>query len=300
MPDTSILFIGLSSVGDAVMTSPVLQSLHNAYPAACFDIVADRRSVNLYKNFPCLRNLYIKDKDKLMRGVPGLLLSLWNNRYDAIVDLRTDGLAYLLRGKKRYTKWRSKSYGPHAVEQLLGVIASLHGDKPVPGTCVWLSKQDEAYAEQKTAGFENSDNLLAISTGNPAQPEKTLPTSKFIQLLNRHEHDFSGVIFLGGAAEKQKTRAVINNVNLKYIDTVGNALLEAAALLKRSALYIGPDSGLGHIAAAVKTPTISFFGRHSPERFKPWGNRAICLRGNDDARNIPVDKVSKAITESLS
>ena len=296
MSNTSILFIGLSSVGDAVMTTPVLQSLHNKYPSACFDIVTDNRSVSLYKNFPCLRGLYIKDKDKPVRGVPDLLFRLWKNRYDVIVDLRTDGLAYLLRGKKKYTKWTSKSYGTHAVEELLGVIASLHGDQSIPATCVWLSKQDAVYAEQKTAVFGNKADLLAVSTGDPAKPKKTWSASKFIELLNHHEPDFSGVIFLGGEAEKQKTREVINDINLEYIDAVGNALLETAALLNKASLYIGPDSGLGHIAGAVKTPTISFFGQQSPERFKPWGNKAVCICGTDgDARNIPVDEVSKAI-----
>ena len=100
-----ILFIGLSSVGDVVMTTPVLTSLQNKYPEALFDIVVDKRGIELYKNFPKLNKIYLKDKDKLLRGVPDLLLRLWKNRYDIIVDVRSDGLAYLQRAKKRYTKW---------------------------------------------------------------------------------------------------------------------------------------------------------------------------------------------------
>jgi len=136
MSVNKILFIGLSSVGDVVMTTPVLSSLQNEYPDAVFDIVVDKRGTGLYKNFPKLNKLYLKDKDKPLRGVPDLLFHLWKNRYDIIVDVRSDGLAYLLRAKKRYTKWFAKSYGPHAVEDLMGVIASLHGDKPFPHTSV--------------------------------------------------------------------------------------------------------------------------------------------------------------------
>ena len=47
-----VLFIGLSSVGDVVMTSPLLTSLQNEYPQALFDIVVDKRGIELYKNFP--------------------------------------------------------------------------------------------------------------------------------------------------------------------------------------------------------------------------------------------------------
>ena len=88
MSVNKILFIGLSSVGDVVMTTPVLTSLQNKYPEALFDIVVDKRGIGLYKNFPKLNKLYLKDKDKLLRGVPDLLLQLWKNRYDIVVDVR--------------------------------------------------------------------------------------------------------------------------------------------------------------------------------------------------------------------
>jgi lipopolysaccharide heptosyltransferase III len=291
-----ILFIGLSSVGDVVMTTPVLSSLQYKYPDALFDIVVDKRGTGLYKNFPKLNKLYLKDKDKPLRGVPDLLSQLWKKRYDLIVDVRTDGLAYLLRAKKRYTKWGAKSYGPHAVEGLMGVIEELHGDEPIPKSSVWPSETDRKYAAKEIAVFKNKKTLLSISIGDNRKPEKTWPTDKFVELLNRHESDFSGVIFLGNSFEAEETKEVASKINLPHINTVDNSLLEAAALIESSCLYIGPDSGLGHIAGAVKTPTISFFGVTDPERYRPWGGRASCLIGkNDDARNIPVGEVSSVI-----
>ena len=155
-----ILFIGLSSVGDVVMTTPVLTSLQNKYPEALFDIVADKRGMKLYKNFPKLNKLYLKDKDKPLRGVPDLLIQLWKNHYDIIIDVRTDGLAYLLPAKKRYTKWFAKSYGSHAVENLMGTIASLHGDKPLPYTSVWPTELDRDYAKNEISVFSVSVSVL--------------------------------------------------------------------------------------------------------------------------------------------
>lgn len=291
-----ILFVGLSSVGDVVMTTPVLNSLQNEYPEAMFDIVVDKRGTGLYKNFPRLNKLYLKDKDKLLRGVPDLLKQLWKNRYDLVVDVRSDGLAYLIRAKKRHTKWFAKSYGPHAVEGLMGVIAKIHGDKPIPDASVWPSEKDREYAEKELSVFSNKKKLLAISIGDHRKPTKTWPVDKFIDLLNRHERDFSGIIFLGNQFEAEETRQVASSVGLPYINTVDNSLLEAAALIEKACLYIGPDSGLGHIAAAVKTPTVSFFGLMKPEKYRPWGNRAFCFcGGDDDARNISVDEVSETI-----
>jgi len=301
MSVNKILFIGLSSVGDVVMTTPVLKSLQDKYPDALFDIVVDKRGTGLYKNYPRLNKLYLKDKDRPLRGVPDLLLQLWQTRYDLIVDVRTDGLAYLLRAKKRYTKWFAKSYGPHAVEGLMGVVADLHGNHPIPDTCVWPSDADREYATKQISVFSNKDKLLALSVGDSRKPVKTWPADNFIELISRHKNDFSGVILLGNRFEAEETKKVAVNIDLPFINTVGNSLLEAAALLEKSCLYIGPDSGLGHIASAVGIPTISFFSHVTPEQYRPWGNKSECLSGTEnDARNIPVDEVSAATRRTLN
>lgn len=300
MSVNKILFIGLSSVGDVVMTTPVLKSLQDKHPDAWFDIVVDKRGTGLYKNFPRLNQLYLKDKDRPLRGVPDLLLQLWKNKYYLIVDVRTDGLAYLLRAKKRYTKWFAKSYGPHAVEDLMGVIADLHGDNPIPDTSVWPSDADREYATKQISVFSNKNRLLALSIGDNRKPTKTWTTDKFIELLNLHADNFSGVIFLGNSFEAEETLEVASKIDLQYINTVDNSLLEAAALIEKSCLYIGPDSGLGHIASAVEIPTISFFGVTEPERYRPWGDKAVCLISeNNDARTISVDDVSAAVRDIL-
>lgn len=300
MAVNKILFVGLSSVGDVVMTTPVLATLQETYPDAMFDIVVDKRGTGLYKNYPRLNKLFLKDKDKPLRGVPDLIKQLWKTRYDIIVDVRSDGLAYLLRAKKRYTKWFAKSYGPHAVEGLMGVIADIHGNKPIPDTSVWPAEQDESYAEGQLTLFSDKSRLLALSLGDNRKPSKNWTIDKTAELIERHKNQFSGIIFLGNSFEAEETRQVIDKIDLPYINTVGNSLLEAAALLKRSCLYIGPDSGLGHIASAVGIPTISFFSLMKPEQYRPWGEKSICLSGeNHDARNISVEEVSGAIRSAL-
>lgn len=295
-----ILFVGLSNVGDVIMTTPTLRSLHNKFPDASFDIVTDKRAMQLYANCPFLNELYLKDKDIMWRGVPALLRQLWGNSYDIIVDVRSDGLAYLLRGKKRYTKYFSKSYGSHAVEEIIGVIHRLHGNDPIPDTEIWLTDENRQYALKQLSVFTDKDKLLTISVGDSRKPIKSMSTINLIGLLNKHKHDFSGVIFLGNQFEADMTLEVCSNIELPYINTVGNGLLDAAALIEKSCLYIGPDSGLGHIASALKIPTISFFSIMSPERFRPWGDKAICIQGKDgDARNISVNDVSAAIEGSM-
>jgi lipopolysaccharide heptosyltransferase III len=300
MSVNKILFIGLSNVGDVIMTTPVLKALHTKFPDALFDIVADKRSMNLYGNYPFLNSLYLKDKNKPLRGVPALLAELWKNSYDIIVDVRSDGLAYLLRGKKRYTKFFSKSYGPHAVEEIMGVIQSLHGKSPIPETEIWLSNENRDYASKQLSVFSNKEKLLSLSVGDSRKPVKTLTTENFITLLRTHKNDFSGVIFLGNQFETEVTQEVCKDIEIPHINTLGNSLLDAAALIEKTCLYIGPDSGLGHIASAVNTATISFFSVMSPERFRPWGNNTTCITGkHNDARNISAVEVSDVIKRGV-
>ena len=296
MTVNKVLFIGLSNVGDVIMTTPVMKTLHNKFPAALFDIVTDKRAAQLYKNCPFINNLYLKDKNKLLRGVPALLLQLWKSRYDIIVDVRSDGLSYLLRGEKRYTKWSAKSYGTHAVEEIMGVVHGLHGNEPILDTELWLSDENRNYANKELSIFASKDKLLSLSVGDCRKPEKTLREDNLIKLLNRHKNDFSGVVFLGNEFETDITQEVCRNIDIKYLNTVGNSLLDAAALIEKTCLYIGPDSGLGHVASAVKVPTISYFSAMSPDRFRPWGDNSICIQGEkNDARNITVNEISSAI-----
>ena len=92
-----------------------------------------------------------------------------------------------------------------------------------------------------------------------------------------------------------------SKIKLPHINTISSSLLETAAFLEKAIIYIGPDSGVGHIASAVKTPTISFFSVDKPERCRPWGKPVVCLKGaHNDARNISIESVNSAIKEILN
>ena len=65
----------------------------------------------------------------------------------------------------------------------------------------------------------------------------------------------------------------------RVVDLVGATdLLTAAAVLRRCALFVGNDTGLMHIAAAVDTPTLGLFGPSPVEHYAPWGSRTAVVR----------------------
>ena len=297
-----ILFIGLSCVGDAVMTTPVLQALHQAYPEACIDIVADSRSSDIFQHCPYRGKFYYKDKARFLRGAPGLLKELWKTRYDIIVDLRTDGLTLLMRGREKFTKRKAASYGPHAIEGFMGVIKKIHKDSAIPSTTTWLNEELLAAADA-ALNKTGAGRVLAMAPGcGGKNPRKFWPTENYAALANRLADKFNRVVLLGSAEDSALTGQIADQLNLPALDVAGKTgLLEAAALLQKSGVFVGSDSGLGHVAGSVGTPTLTFFSVDQPSRCLPWGPAAHYLEGKDgDARNIPVDSAEQSIRAVLN
>lgn len=302
MTDTtgSILFISLSCVGDAVMTTPLLLSLYHNYPDARIDIVGDRRSSVLFSRCPFVGEIVNKDKSRPGRGIFELVSRLRHKRYDLVVDVRTELLAYLLRANRRYTKLGARSYGAHAVQQMMGVMREIHGDDPIPSTRLWTDAADERQAEEWLRPL-GGGAWLALAVGAGGRAAKTWPHDRYAVLANALAGEFNGVILLGTESDSTVTAAVSRHLDLPFMDLAGKTtLLEAAAVLKRAAFFAGSDSGLGHVAAAVATPTLTLFSNDRPERVRPWGNQAVWLVGeNKDARNIPVGDALAKIRSCL-
>ena len=131
-----------------------------------------------------------------------------------------------------------------------------------------------------------------------------------IKSQNRH------VVLLGGSdqwtvAEKLIEKADSPNI----INLTGNSLIEMAAVLKAAAAAVGPDSGPGHLAAAVGTPYVTLFGPTPASRHVPYGCEHLIVqsdlecapcyqkqcpeRNNRCMRNIKVDDVAQKISMAL-
>lgn len=294
-----ILVITLSNIGDAVMTAPVLETLHRRYPDAVIDIVADRRSSEVFTHCPYRGHIFLKEKRAGWRGTLQLVRTLRRTHYDLIVDLRTDGLSYLLRAHRRLTKRHRQARGPHAVEQHMGVIAAL-GATDIPPTHIWLTPQLEQNAEQRLHTLPGT-RWLALGPGANWEP-KIWPAAQFRELITHLSDAFDGIILLGGPGDAERCALVAQNCPLPSVNLAGQTgLLEAAAVLARATAFVGNDSGLGHLASAVSIPTLTLFGPGQPERYRPWGEHAWWLTSpEDDLNRLSAAAVAKVIREMCS
>jgi len=294
-----ILLVTLSNIGDVLMTTPVMEVLHRQHPGAMMDIVADPRSCELLEHCPYRDHLVHRDKQQGLRGTLALVKQLRQRRYDLIVDLRTDGLAWLLRARHRCTRQGGKRSTGHAVERHLGVIARHTGISEIPPTRIWLTTAEHSHARHLLSGLPGK-RWLAIGPGARWEP-KRWPVRQFRELAQIQADHFDAVVLLGSGDDAAHCREIAAGLSLPCLDLAGRtSLLQAAALLQQMRIFIGNDSGLGHLAAAVDIPTVTVFGPGEPERYHPWNRRGVWLRSQSGRiTDLPAGGVADAVTALL-
>ncbi len=296
MSNRRALFVTLSNIGDLVMTTPALRLLHAIYPQHEIDIVADARASMLLAACPFRGEILHRDKRRGWRGTLALIKSLRRYRYAAVCDLRTDFLPYVLRAERRVTRRHAQVRGEHAVEQHHAVATELaDDDSPIAATQIWIAAQtvrkvDERYPHSRDR------RLLAIAPG-ANWPGKIWPASAYRDLIAALRADFEAVLIIGSAADRASAVDISATLSMPTLNTCGETdLCEAAALIARAAVFVGNDSGLGHIAAAQGVPTVTVFGPGQPQRYRPWGQHVRVVQApGDDLSRLSAAPVAAAV-----
>ena len=295
-----LLFVTLSNIGDLVLTTPALMALHQQYPTALIDIVADQRSSELLRHSPFLGTLFHRDKSEGWPGMLRLVQALRRTRYEAVVDLRTDWLPWLLRTRKRSTRRTAQAQAPHSAAQHFQVVAALMpSERAIPPSQVWFGTADRAAAAGWLATAPG--RRLAIAPG-ANWPPKCWPPECFAACVQALRHAFDSVVVLGSPADASAAAEVSAAAGLPVLDLTGQtSLCQAAAVLQDCAAFIGNDSGLGHLAAAVGLPVVTVFGPGKPERYRPWGPRtALCHAPGQDLARLDPSVVAQQMLQLLA
>lgn len=263
-----ILFITSNRIGDAVLSTGLLGHLVDTCPQARFTVACGPIAAPLLRAVPRLDRLIPLTKRPFARHWLSLWLACVGSRWDLVVDLRNSAVGRLVPSRRLATHRRLP--GVHKVVEIAAVL----GVSPPPSPRLWI----DAAAEAEAGRLLPRGPLLAIGpTAN--WPGKEWPADRFAALARRLTAP-DGVlpgarvaVFAAGQ-EAERARPLLDGLGAAAVDLTGRTdPLTAAACLRRAALYIGNDSGLMHIAAAVGTPTVGLFGPGFPEVYGPWGER---------------------------
>lgn len=282
----NILFVTSTRIGDAVLSTCLLSHLVTKFPDASFTVACGPLPAPLFEAVPGVERVIALQKKQFA----GHWLSLWVNvvstSWDMVVDLRASALAWTLRARDRKTLRSNDEGGTiHRVVEL-GKLFNLN---PPPDTKLWLS--DGAISD---ADFVLPGGGPVIGLGVTANwLPKIWPAQNFVSLAHRLTQKdglfpSARIAVFGAEEERSLAQPVLDELDEKQsVDLVGrHALPTVAACLSKCALFIGNDSGLMHMAAAVKTPTIGLFGPSPAVRYGPWGRHSTAVESSESYKEL--------------
>ncbi len=266
-----ILFVTSNRVGDAVLSTGLLDHLLKTYPAANFTVACGPAAAELFFRMPRCEQVIAFEKRRFGRHWLGLWAKLVGRVWDLVVDNRGSALGYCLAARAR-AGLRHRD-GPKIAE-----IGAILGLDPPPLPVVWTAPADDAKA---AALLPAGAPVIALApTANWSG--KIWPAERFAALFRALATSTlpgaRAAVFAGpGAAERALAAPLLARLP-DAIDLCGRlTLYEAAACLARAALFIGNDSGLMHLAAAAGAPTLGLFGPTPAAIYAPVGRRAAAV-----------------------
>lgn len=300
MSAQKILFITLSNVGDAVLTTPTLEALHQSYPNAKVDIVCDKRSAELFEYCPYLHRIFIKEKNAGLVPNLKLILALRIRYYDIAVDLRTDILLKLIRAQRKLYKLPNHlTLSMHSAVKHFSAIREA-SNVPIPATKLWSSVTIDQKIHSIMLPLKGK-NILALGLGANFSG-KIWPVACYIALSDALAPYFDAVLLLGNTQEQLFSQQFIAQSQLPTYDFCGKlTLVETYVALKQATYFVGNDSGLGHIASAAAIPTFTIFGPGSPARYLPWSKKARYYQASSQTiTQIDANTIAGLIVDDLS
>lgn len=269
----NILFITSSRIGDAVLSSGLLNHINSHYPEARVTIACGPLAVSLFEGVPNLERIIPLKKQRYNKHWIGLWREVVGTRWDMVIDLRDSAVSRLVMAQQRHIFGKHISKKMHKVEQNAAVMDLDYVSDPK----LWFTDVQSQKAQEfiPDGGFVLGIGPTANWVG------KTWPADRFIEVIRYLTQDggkFAGarVAVFAAPGEEEDARKVLASIpENRAIDIIAKTTPgEAAAALSICDFYLGNDSGLMHCAAASGVPTFGLFGPSYPHIYAPWGEHA--------------------------
>ena len=283
-----ILFITHTRIGDAVMSTGILRHLVETYPAARFTIVCGPLAAPLFAAVPRCERVIVMTK----RRYDAHWFTLWKQlrgRWDIAVDLRRSLITYVLPVRKRFIVGPIAA-GMHQVRHLSDLLAL-----PMPASpYIYFGPSHQAAAATL---IPDGQPVLALAPV-AADPAKTWAAARFAALARKLTAPGGvcagwRIALFGGPGDAARAAPLMAAVPDAIPIFNEPDLLTVAAALGRCRAFIGNDSGLSHMAAAINLPSLAIFGPTDPTRYGPWGGHVVAAPGEILA-GLDVDSVIEA------
>lgn len=264
-----ILIIRFSSIGDIVLTSPVIRLLRKKFPSAHIRFVTKIQFKGLVENDPNLSGVHVLDNSlgqlvkELKRFDPDLVVDLHHNLRTRIMKAQLGGTWRSFK-KLNVEKWLKVKMKvdrlpqQHIVDRYLETVAEFGIENDGLGLGFFFPSGFESpqIPDVLKAGF------VTIVVGAKFKT-KQLPAHKLIDVCNGIGKP---ILLIGGPEDEELASHVLSNCQGTVVNGCGNySIHQSAWMIRESDLVITHDTGMMHIAAAFNKKVISVWGNTIPE-----------------------------------
>jgi ADP-heptose:LPS heptosyltransferase len=279
-----VLVVKLDRIGDMVATTPVFDVLRTAFPKARLDVVGHPAPLSLLdgderiaERMPYKSWLYHAMPVKFAGPRTWLLVwrLLWR-RYPLIVYLRGSFPFLLLGLTSRLAPAKFKP-GEPVIQRYLNPLETLLGPLPHPDPCLHIDAGGASFARELLGKTNGRANPRVVIHAAASAATKMWPPERFAEVADQLVERYAAQVhFLGSSDDRAMLMRIGQLAVHEHAIHCTLNLPQVVAVLATCDLFIGNDSGLSHIAAAVKTPTVVLWGPANLSMARPKAPAERC------------------------
>ncbi|HEY6505579.1 MAG TPA: glycosyltransferase family 9 protein [Chitinophagaceae bacterium] len=264
------LLIRFSSIGDIVLTTPVIRCLKKQVPGAEVHFLTKDSFRSIVEHNPYIDKLHV-----LAHSWELMIHELMEENYDYIIDLHHNVKTLRVKkalGKKSFSfhKLNIEKYiytsiklnilpKVHIVDRYLATVRSFGVKNDGAGLDYFIAEKEET--KKNDIPHSHHAGYIACVIG-AAHSTKRWPVEKWKEFARQMDHP---MILLGGKEDVDNGNEIASVDDVKVYNSCGKfSLNESADLIRKAKLVVSNDTGLMHIAAAFKKPVISLWGNTVP------------------------------------
>ncbi len=305
-----ILVLRGGAIGDFMLSLPALQALRRRWPEAHIELIGYPHIAALARAGGLADEIRALDSARIARlFAPGETLPDGERAYFKSFDFVLTYLhdpggvvrANLLsNGAREVLECPPFEGAGHAADHFVRPLETYALYEAGAAPALALNPESMAAGRVRLAAAGAAPDPVILHPGS-GSAKKNWPAERFVDLARRLRARGQALCFLLGEADNALapriraaspgTGPVLENLEL----------IEAAAVIAHARGYVGNDSGLTHLAAALGVPTLALFGPTDPAVWGPRGRRAAILRApGGDLAALAVDAVFARLTELLT
>ena len=288
-----VLIIRLSSIGDIILTTPILKQLKEKFPDIVIDFVVLKNFKDSIEGSPYIDNLILfdKKKDDGFRNIKKFGKKLNENKYDYVFDLHRKFRSKLISSEIKskifvYPKrklWKSLLVKLKLIKYHVDdtIIKNYFKAFKVLGIKYKWEDLDFNFSKEDLENVKKYSGMFAMAPGASKETKKWLP-EKFGKLAKKlYDRYKIKTVLLGGKEDIERCELINRVSENSCINLAGKiSLKESGALLSVSKLLVTNDSGPFHIGRGVGCKSYVIFGPTDPNMFE-YNNLAELIYANE-------------------